>query len=197
MRLLDQSALEELFWALGEYLEAEGQRAAIIIVGGASLALRGTVDRATTDVDVLALVEGGHESGPIRSAAPLPPFLLDASRRVARDYGLPEDWLNAEVAGQWDLGPPPGLADGIEWQPYASLRVGFAGRTTLIALKLFAAVDQGRGSVHFQDLLALQPTVSELASAAAWVREQDASESFPGLVRELVEHVREALRSDS
>ena len=81
MRLLDQSTLEELLWALGEYLEAEGQRATIIIVGGASLALR--------------------------------------------------------------------------------------------------------------------PTPRELTDAAAWVREQDASESFPGLVRELVEHVREAIRNDS
>jgi len=196
MRSLDQSALEELLLALGENLAADGRRASIIVVGGASLALLGLVTRTTTDVDVLALVEEGEEEINLQSASPLPPFLLDAARRVARDYGLSEDWLNADVAGQWELGPPPGLNEGVMWRRFADLEVGFVGRQTLIALKLFAAVDQGSASVHFQDLVALRPDTGEFEKAAEWVREQDASEIFPRLVWELIEDVREAIRRD-
>lgn len=68
--------------------------------------------------------------------------------------------------------------------------MGLVGRRTLIALKLFATVDQSVRSVHGQDLLALNPSDEELDEAAAWVTAQDASDSFPRLVAEVVEHVR-------
>jgi hypothetical protein len=65
----------------------------------------------------------------------------------------------------------------------------------LVALKLFAAVDQSVRSVHAQDLLALTPSDADLEEAAAWVVTQDASDSFPRLVAEMVEHVREHRRN--
>jgi hypothetical protein len=197
MHPFDRSSLQELLLALGEYLRTDGHEFSIIVVGGASLALLGLVSRTTTDVDVLALVGGEEEAREFRSADPLPTSLVEAAKRVARDYGLLDDWLNATVAGQWELGPPPGLNEEIEWRRFAGLEVGFVGRRALIALKLFAAVDQGPQSVHSQDLVALRPTSGELVDAAEWVREQDASEGFPRLVWEAIEDVREAIRRDS
>lgn len=74
------------------------------------------------------------------------------------------------------------------------LQVGLVGRRTLIALKLFAAVDPSPRSVHAQDLIALWPSDEELTEATAWVETQDASEHFPALVAEMVEHVRSRRR---
>ncbi|NBC19387.1 MAG: hypothetical protein GVY18_18940 [Bacteroidetes bacterium] len=68
--------------------------------------------------------------------------------------------------------------------------MGLAGRRTLLALKLFAAVDQGPESVHVQDLVALRPTEAELEEAASWVRAQDAAPEFASMTREVVRYVR-------
>jgi hypothetical protein len=59
----------------------------------------------------------------------------------------------------------------------------------LIALKLFAAVDRGPLSVHVQDLIALMPTAGEMASAAEWVRTQDAAPGWIENVEEVIEYV--------
>jgi hypothetical protein len=69
--------------------------------------------------------------------------------------------------------------------------VGLVGRRTLIALKLFAAVDQGPRSVHYQDLVTLSPTPAELEAAAEWVTTQDASEAFAVMLQEVIHHVND------
>lgn len=109
---------------------------------------------------------------------------------VARDFDLPADWLNAVIGAQWELSLPPRLKEDLTWRTYGGLRVGLAGRRTLLALKLFAAVDQGPESVHVQDLVALRPTEAELEEAASWVRAQDAAPEFASMTREVVRYVR-------
>lgn len=164
--------IERALRAVGELLAAERVSAGIVIVGGAALNLIGVVHRATRDVDVLALAQ--------------------PRRGVGR---LPADWLNTVVAGQWDTGLPPGLADRVSWRRYGGLSVGIADRRDLIFLKLYAAADQtGPSSVHFQDLLALRPTVDELEAAAGWVRTQDASPELAAAVDAVLHHVRRSGR---
>jgi hypothetical protein len=63
------------------------------------------------------------------------------------------------------------------------------GRRTLIDLKLFAAVDRGPGSVHFQDLIALDPSEEELRRAEGWILTQDAAPEWSSLVHEVIEDV--------
>lgn len=87
-------------------------------------------------------------------------------------------------------GPPPSILDDISWRHYGSLEVGLVGRRTLIALKLFAAVDAGPRSVHTQDLSRLAPTDAELEDASAWVATQDSYEGFGALISEVVQYVR-------
>ena len=120
----------------------------------------------------------------------MPKPLMNAVETVARDFDLPADWMNAVIGAQWDLGLPPNFEEDLTWRTYGGLRVGLAGRRTLIALKLFAAVDQGPESVHVQDLVSLRPTQKEVKEAANWVRAQDASPSFASMIREVVQHVR-------
>lgn len=189
--------IERALRAVGELLAAERVSAGIVIVGGAALNLIGVVHRATRDVDVLALAQPRRGVGAPELARPdpLPTPLAEAAAKVARDLRLPADWLNTVVAGQWDTGLPPGLADRVSWRRYGGLSVGIADRRDLIFLKLYAAADQtGPSSVHFQDLLALRPTVDELEAAAGWVRTQDASPELAAAVDAVLHHVRRSGR---
>lgn len=191
-RVLDRGMIHDALTAVGELLAAQGEREAIVIAGGASLSLLGIVERTTTDVDVIARVrKEGNGSPRLRKAEPLPSSLERAVRTVARDFGLDETWLNTGVGKQWSQGLPPGLTGELIWHNYGGgLEVGLVGRRGLIALKLFAAVDRGADSVHFQDLLRLAPSDAELTEARTWVLTQDASERWPQLVDEVVADAR-------
>lgn len=46
---------DELLFALGEQLGAASQRFDLVVIGGSALLALGLVERATRDVDVLAL----------------------------------------------------------------------------------------------------------------------------------------------
>lgn len=59
-----------------------------------------------------------------------------------------------------------------------SLTVRYASRTDQIHLKLYAAVDHGGPGKHEQDLRALNPTPTELVSAARWSRMHDPSPGY-------------------
>ena len=193
---LDASTLEELLAAVGEHLAAAQATAAIVVVGGGALSIMGWVDRTTNDIDVIARArwEGGRWL--VGPPEPLPDVLVEAVARVARDYALPTDWLNTAAALQWRTGLPEGFVEEVAWRRFGALDVGFAGRSSIIALKLFAAVDQGSESVHFQDLIALDPLDSELDDAADWVARQDPAPGFAALVEEEVGNVRDALGRD-
>jgi hypothetical protein len=123
-------------------------------------------------------------------AEPFPELLRRAIHTVARDFGLPEDWMNAEVGAQWVQGLPPWIVNDITWRAYGNLDVGLVGRRTLIALKLFAAVDSGPGSVHVQDLFALAATEAEIEESQHWVMTQDAYAGFTSMIGQVIEHVR-------
>lgn len=149
------------------------------------------VRRSTNDVDVIARAFHDEE-GVLRlsRAEPFPESLRAAIRTVARDFDLPPNWMNAEVGAQWGHGLPPWILEDITWRTYGNLHVGLVGRRTLIALKLFAAVDSGPRSVHAQDLIVLAPTDAEWNESQRWVATQDAYEAFPTLIDEMIEHVR-------
>lgn len=197
--MLGSSRLEEVLHGVGDLLEAEGQPIGIVVVGGACLNLMGFVLRATDDVDVIATAQRGAAPNNIRLTRPphpLPDVLQRAIETVARDFGLHPEWMNTEIAAQWNLGLPPWLADDLTWRRYGGLEVGLAGRRTLLALKLFAAVDRGPRSVHYQDLLALKPAPEELRDAAVWVRTQDATTEFEEMVDQVIYHVQRDTQND-
>ncbi len=193
-----QPSLDRALRATGELLERRGERAAIVVVGGTALNLLRVVDRVTRDVDVIAAGVLGPEGPPrtIRTPDPLPAPLTRAVATVARDLGLPPDWLNTTVAGQWQTGLPPGFESRVHWTRHGGLWVGVAGRVDLIHLKLYAAADDtGPGSRHVADLIALRPTAGELSAAQAWITEtQDASPELAAAVKQVSAHVLAAAR---
>jgi hypothetical protein len=148
--------LEEALSALGAVLADRGYSYDLFAVGGGALALMGVIDRATKDLDVVALVSGTR----VVSARPLPAPLREAA---------------AAVAGQLGLGLPPGFLERAAIRDFDSLRLRLAGRRDQIFFKLYADVDGAPGNKHHLDLLALSPAVEELRAAAEWVRQQEVS----------------------
>ncbi|MHB8492274.1 MAG: DUF6036 family nucleotidyltransferase [Solirubrobacteraceae bacterium] len=166
--------MEEMLDALAQQLAAAGHHYELVVIGGSALLALGIIQRPTKDVDVLAL----REAGALIKADPLPPELLAAGRRVARDFDLPPDWLNPGPASLLDLGLPEGFAARLGSRSFGdALTVHYASRLDQIHFKLYAVVDQGAGR-HEQDLRALEPTTDELIQAARWARTHDPSPGF-------------------
>jgi hypothetical protein len=188
-----QSDIERVFAALGELLAAEGMEFGVVVLGGAALNLLGIVERTTRDVDVLAITSSTLEDGllSLTPPEPLPEPLKRAIDRVARDFRLPEDWVDTTMGLQLQTGLPPGLERRIHWSRYGGLVVGLVDRYDLIYFKLYAAADSGGpASVHYQDLIALRPSSIELQEAAKWVRKQDPSAGFSILLEQVMERLR-------
>jgi len=171
---LNQTRTHELLAAVGEQLAAGRAHAELVVIGGSALLAVGLISRPTRDVDVVALLAGRTLVDP----RPLPDELIAARDRVARDFGLPETWLNAAPADLLDFGLPEGFVERLERYDYGgSLTVHFASRFDQIHFKLYAMADQGAGK-HEADLRALSPTRAELLAAARWTRTHDPSEGF-------------------
>jgi hypothetical protein len=198
---LNSGAIIELaLERLAERLAFAGDHYAVVVLGGAALNLLGIVERATSDVDLIAFGVSGQEGRlEVREPpAPLPEPLARAIATVARDMDLDTGWMNTGPALQWKQGLPPGLAGRLQWVHYGpadaptlGLDVGLVSRYDLVFFKLYAAADHATTrSVHYKDLLALVPTNDELRAAAEWVRPQNASPAFHDILDQLVDHVR-------
>lgn len=174
-RINSAAATDQLLWALSEQLSLTGHAYGLIVIGGSALLALGLVSRSTQDVDVVAL----SGSTGLAEALPLPKPLEDARSRVARDFDLPEDWLNSQAAADMlRLGLPVGFTERLTRRDFGpSLIVRYASRFDQIHFKLHATVDRGGGK-HFSDLRALAPTEAELLAAARWSRTHDPSEGF-------------------
>ncbi|MGL5818000.1 MAG: hypothetical protein ACRCYR_10580 [Phycicoccus sp.] len=109
----------ELLAELDARLCQRGVRASIFVVGGAAIAANRTRrQRVTEDVDALT-----------RDAA-----VIEEATAVARERGLPENWLNSR-AGAW----MPPLPDGVLDRPSEpGLRITYADDAFLLATKLVA-----------------------------------------------------------
>jgi hypothetical protein len=169
----------EVLTALGEHLEAAGERFEIVVIGGSGLLVLGVIERATRDVDIVALRSGEQ----LDKADPLPSPLIAAAERVARDFSLEADWLNPGPTDLLDFNLPEGFLARVETRHYGkALTAHFASRFDQVHFKLYALVDQGPGK-HEADLQALQPTEEELLAAARWARTHDPSAGFEQQLR--------------
>jgi hypothetical protein len=183
--IASREATDRLLSALGEQVAALDQRFELIVVGGSGLLALGLIERATRDIDLIALRSGDE----LRRAKPLPASLEAARDRVARDFALPADWLNPGPTDLLEFGLPDGFIDRLKRRDYGdSLTVYFASRFDQIHFKLYALVDQGPGK-HEADLRALSPTEEELVKAARWSRSHDPSEGYEQVLREVLAHM--------
>ena len=187
----DQKEIERILGALGEQLKSlSDEPVELLVCGGSALIVLGLGQRATKDIDILAYVKR-TETGDIKliKAEPLNDQLIAASRKVARDFNLPDIWLNTGPASAVDLGLPEGIMERVATRKYGQkLTIHFLGRHDQIHFKLYASVDQGAGK-HFDDLLTLEPTADELERAAGWSMTHDESEGYRQVLKELLNHM--------
>lgn len=176
--------IEELLRLLDGALQIEdgAEPIELLVCGGAALLVLGLTDRATQDVDVLALIEDQEDV----AAKPLPDFLQRAVERVARDRGLPAEWLNSGPADMQQWGLPRGCLERATRIQYGEfLAISYLDRLDQIHLKLYATVDQGDGK-HLSDLQALEPNTAEIELAAEWCQQHDPSEGFRMMLSQLL-----------
>lgn len=184
----NKTEIERVLSALGEQLDAvSASIPELVVCGGSALNILKLVRRTTKDVDIVAFAEENSEGkANLRRAEPFPPELVEASKKVARDFNLPDRWLNPGPTSAVDFGLPEGLMDRVETKRFGkTLRIHFLSRYDQICFKLYAAVDQGVGK-HYNDLLALEPTGKELEEAARWSMTHDVSETYRQLVKDLL-----------
>jgi len=187
----DQIDIKTILSALGEQLESSSvEPIELLVCGGSALIFLGLAQRTTKDVDILASVKQ-TEAGDISfiKATPLKEEFIAAAKKVARDFNLPENWINTGPTSAVDLGLPGGLIERVTTKEFGSkLTIHFLGRYDQIHLKLYAAVDQGAG-VHYEDLLTLKPTAEELEQAARWSMTHDVSEGYQQILKDLLNHM--------
>ena len=162
----------------------------LVICGGSALIAQGLIQRATKDVEVVALMDSSRR---LMSPAPLPEFLLKAAKEVSRDLGLADNWLNngpsSDEGGLFQLGLPEGIADRLDERVYGPrLTIFFIGRFDQIHFKLYAAADSGDGT-HLDDLLSLKPEPAELEAAARWAMTHDVSPGFEMILKDMLRQI--------
>lgn len=172
--MIDSESLTVALDTLGAVLEERGSAHDLAVIGGGALFLLGLIERPTKDLDVVARLEA---RGLVR-AEPFPADLMQAVDDVASALGLPRDWLNPGPAALVDLGLPAGFLDRTTVHRHGALTLRIAARVDQIGFKLYAAVDQGPRSKHFDDLRRLAPTSTELLGAARWCVSHEPSEGF-------------------
>lgn len=181
IRDFDTDTAESALKLLGNVLEARGQHHEIVVIGGACLLLTRVTTRVTRDVDVVA----GVVNGELVRLQALPDELAQAAADVARQLDLPSNWLSAGPAGMTEgAGLPAGFMARTKLREFGGLIVHLAGRSDMIAFKVFAAADHfgDASNKHLGDLEILAPTRDELALATSWCREQDPSAGFAALL---------------
>src|SRR5487761_2612953 len=166
---IQRQALEEALRSLGAVLHSQKTPYGLLIVGGSNLLLLGLIDRPTADIDVIGL----SENGKYRKIVELPEPLIQAATDVQRTYGLSRNWINTAPASLMDLGLPPGWESRLEIRQFGALELHLTSRYDQICFKLYAATDRGPNDKHFVDLQALNPTETELITAAKWTTTHD------------------------
>ncbi len=187
---MNREEIEQALAALGEQLAAlKKPHVDMLVCGGAALHALGLVTRTTKDVDVVALVSKSPTDGLIMSSAnPLPPHLIEAAKKVERDFRLKDGWINPGPTSALDFGLPEGVLGRAELRNYGSaFTVRFISRYDQVHFKLYAAVDQG--GKHYQDLLDLRPTGDELEKAARWSMTHDVSETYRSDVKRILKEM--------
>lgn len=128
---MQRDEIETYLRAVGTELASQGLIGEIVLAGGAFMTLVLRSREATLDVDAYLDPE---TSGAIRAAA----------LKVARQHGLPDDWLNDAVEGFFATPPLT-----TRWAEYPGLRVDALTPAYMFAMKAVAGRPQGLPDIEF------------------------------------------------
>jgi hypothetical protein len=126
--LLDADQIRELLVELGQRLATRGIEARLFLVGGAAMALAFSRRRVTRDLD--GVFEPKKE-------------IYEEARKIARERGLPDGWLNDGVKALLPERQP--LVEGTASFSAPGISVGVASPEYLFAMKAQAARQEADG----------------------------------------------------
>ncbi|OGW59298.1 MAG: hypothetical protein A2V83_10000 [Nitrospirae bacterium RBG_16_64_22] len=127
---MDRAEIIRCLTALAERLSARGIRGDLYLVGGAAMALAFDARHATKDVDAVFAPKSE---------------IYEAAREIAKEFGLPDGWLNDAVKGY--IGRPDPAALPVLDLP--GLRVMAASARHLLAMKCLAARREDEEDLRF------------------------------------------------
>ena len=163
----------------------KGQKISLVVCGGTALFVLDLINRTTKDVDVLGELTIKKGKMEVKDLKKFPEWFSKSAKTVARDYNLPEDWINLGPASQLKTGLPNGFVGRLTRKKYGNfLTVYYISRIDQIFFKLYASLDQG--GYHTDDLFALNPSKQEIRSASEWVLTQDVSEGFLVILKDFL-----------
>ena len=170
---MNKDEIDKLLKKLADvYDNLGGPKLTIGICGGAALSLLGLIDRTTKDIDLVTPIH-------------LPAEFNQATKVVADEFGLPQNWINQGPKILAEMGLPEGFEQRAIKKRYGrKLTENLASRLDLIFFKTYASVD--RGGYHFDDLNKLNPTPDELRQAAIWCMTHDVSPGFKQMLQEML-----------
>jgi predicted nucleotidyltransferase len=154
--LLDRAGIEDAFRRLGDRLARRGVIADIYVFGGAAMALAYDSRRATRDVDALFKPHG---------------IVLEESRAVAAELGLPAWWLNEQASSYVAPGEDRSASRIFD---HPGLRVFAASPEHLLAMKAMAARPRDTEDIRqLAEMLDLHTAAEVLALAREIFPEED------------------------
>ena len=193
---LNRTSIDQALALLGERLEQTTiPPVTMLVCGGASLIATRMVSRLVTkDIDVVAFV---RDNVVLDKAKPFPALLDQCVGEVAAMLQLPAYWINPGPTSLLDAGLPVGIMERLAATRHfgSKLTVLFIGRFDQICFKVFAAADTGPGR-HVEDLRELRPTTDEMELAARWVMQQDPSEGFRLMLKDMLRKIGHEQASD-
>lgn len=128
---LDRTAIEDAFRRLGDRLHRRGMTADLYVFGGAAMALAYDGRRVTRDIDAVFQPHGA---------------VLEESRAVAEELGLPPWWLNEQASAYVAPGGDPAAPRVFD---HPGLRVAAASPQHLLAMKVLAARRRDTDDIRF------------------------------------------------
>lgn len=140
--MLDRDGLQKALTRVGERLFERGQFVELAIYGGSAIMMQFAWRTGTEDVD--AVVRDGYDERVLGSVV----------REVAAEMGLEDDWMNDAVGMFTPLQEPEELFAVAGLYPSPSrpgLRVLLATPSYLLAMKLMAMANPGRGTKDLDD----------------------------------------------
>lgn len=164
---------KEIIPKFDEYMTSKGLTFEAVAIGGSALAILDIVHRSTRDVDLLELE--------------IPDSIQKAAKEFAANHNLSEHWLNAGPSDLLQYLPKSWREHVQPLYSGTSLKLKTLGRIDLLRTKFWAMCDRMR---DIEDIIAMNPSVEELAIAIEWVKPLDGN---PGWINH-VDTVADALK---
>ncbi|PWU13298.1 MAG: hypothetical protein C5B49_14910 [Bdellovibrio sp.] len=157
----------EILQKFNIYLAAKGLSFEAVVIGGAALAILGTITRETQDCDVLS--------------PKIPAEILHAARDFSREIiagggDLKEEWLNNGPTSLLEVLPREWRSRKQNLYSGKALKLEPLGRPDLLRSKFFAYCDRQQ---DLPDCIALKPTKAEILETLDWLHRQDAHPGWP------------------